>query len=163
MPRVLPGEGLYPLVTCAVVEMRFASPKSAPAVMATWPRRLNLRNSWKLDDCEIGEEDTHQPVIHEKNGANRGGESIYAQKYGPPAIGTAERISAMPAATNIAFAGQCGGSVGVSIEKSLLKKPTTIQPTVMTPGPPVFKPYVKSLLVLSVRSYSFDKLGEHTS
>ena len=33
--RVRPAEGLYPLVTCAVVLIRFANPKSAPAVIAT--------------------------------------------------------------------------------------------------------------------------------
>ena len=37
---------------------------------------------------------------------------MYAQKYGPPATGTAERISAILAATNMAWAGQLclGGS-----------------------------------------------------
>ncbi len=39
---VRPGDGVYPFVTCAVVLIKLANPKSAPAVIATWPIRLNL-------------------------------------------------------------------------------------------------------------------------
>jgi hypothetical protein len=61
-------------------------------------------------------------VNQEKKGAYLGGASIAAQKYGPPAVGMAETISAMLMATNI------------------VKKDTMIHPTVITPGPPVLRP-----------------------
>lgn len=46
-----------------------------PVVTATCPRRLN------------------HPVIHDANGARFGGESIAAQKYGPPLVGCALHTS----------------------------------------------------------------------
>ena len=41
-------------------------------------------------------------MIHEANGAWFNGASLAAQKYGPPDVGMAETISAMPRATNMA-------------------------------------------------------------
>lgn len=65
----------------------------------------------------------NQPVIHEKKAADfSSGASIAAQKYGPPDVGCAEVISAIPKPT-----------------KSV-KKLTMIQPIDMTPGPPVLSP-----------------------
>ena len=91
-------------MTVAVVLMRPAQPKEIPVVTANWPTKLN------------------QPVNQEKNGAYLGGASIAAQKYGPPAVGIAETISAIAMATNI------------------VKNETHIHPTVITPGPPVLRP-----------------------
>ena len=42
IPKVFPAEVWYPLLTSAVVEIRFAKPKSIPVVTAICPRRLNL-------------------------------------------------------------------------------------------------------------------------
>ena len=44
-------------------------------------------------------EPAHHPVNQEKKGSFPGGASIAAQKYGPPLVGTADTISAMPSAT----------------------------------------------------------------
>ena len=74
------------------------------------------------------------------------GPSMAAQKYGPPLVGTAETISAIPKPTNIATAvGSLLVIRFVASETNVLKKLTTIHPTDMTPGPPVFRPYWKSL------------------
>jgi hypothetical protein len=82
-----------------------------PVVTATWPSKLN------------------QPVTHDANGAYFLGARIADQKYGPPADGIADTISAMPRPTN------------------MVKKDTTIQPTDMTPGPPVVRPYSKRVVM----------------
>lgn len=63
-----------------------------PVVTATCPRRLN------------------HPVTQDANGAERGGESIAAQKYGPPLVGCALQTSednlstsAVDYSTNVAY------------------------------------------------------------
>jgi hypothetical protein len=81
-----------------------------PVVTATWPSRLN------------------QPVTQDARGACFFGARIADQKYGPPADGIADTISAMPSPTNI------------------VKKDTTIHPTDMTPGPPVSRPYSNNVV-----------------
>lgn len=57
---------------------------------------------------------THQPVSQELNAECFGGASIAAQKYGPPLVGMADTISAIPSAT------------------AKVKNDTTIQPTDIT-------------------------------
>lgn len=43
------------MLTCAVVETRFARKKSMPVVTAIWPRRLNLVAAVRgiFEDCTI--------------------------------------------------------------------------------------------------------------
>ncbi|KAL8627305.1 hypothetical protein Q9189_006997 [Teloschistes chrysophthalmus] len=45
---------------------------------------------------------TYQPVTQEANADTFGGARMAAQKYGPPLVGIADTISAIPKATNIA-------------------------------------------------------------
>lgn len=42
IPIVLPAEGVYPLLTVAVVDINAAHPNVMPVVTATCPRTLNL-------------------------------------------------------------------------------------------------------------------------
>ena len=70
---------------------------------------------------------------------------MYAQKYGPPATGTADNISAMLVATNNAVACQHLDGGLANIEKRSLKTPTIIHPTLITAGPPVVRPYINRL------------------
>ena len=69
------------------------------------------------------------PVTQEKKAEYCGGAMIAAQKYGPPLVGIADVISAMPSPTNI------------------VKKFTTIHPIDMTPGPPTVRPYWKRVVM----------------
>ena len=62
------------------------------------------------------------PVTHAKKAEYCGGDNIAAQKYGPPLVGIAEVISAIPRPTNI------------------VKKQTTIHPIDITAGPPTVRP-----------------------
>ena len=71
----------------------------------------------------------YQPVIQAANADPLSGARIAAQKYGPPLVGIADTISAIPKATNI------------------VKKHTTIHPMDITPGPPVDRPYSKSVVI----------------
>lgn len=70
IPKVFPADGLYPLLTSAVVEIRFAKPKSIPVVTAIWPRRLNLTTIGSMMALKIVEAvASYQPVIQAKKGA----------------------------------------------------------------------------------------------
>jgi hypothetical protein len=65
----------------------------------------------------------NQPVTQEKNADSLWfGASIAAQKYGPPLVGCADVISAIPKPTKV------------------VKKLTMSHPTDMTAGPPVVRP-----------------------
>lgn len=115
-----------------------------PVVTATCPRRLN------------------QPVTHDANGAFRGFEIIAAQKYGPPLVGCALQISELARYKHDAFwdawrRRTCHSQAHQHREEGFLtpvntglggdKKmtlPTTIQPQIITAGPPVvFEPSKK--------------------
>ena len=72
----------------------------------------------------------NQPVIQEKKAASFSlGANMAAQKYGPPDVGWALVISAMPRPTK------------------RVKKLTTIHPTDIIAGPPVVRPYSKSVVI----------------
>ena len=68
IPRVLPAVGWYPLLTEAVVDIRFASPKSMPVVTAIWPIRLYLWECIRVEYCD-GPSKAYHPVIQAKKGA----------------------------------------------------------------------------------------------
>ena len=100
-----------------------------------------------MSECRCGwhySSDTDQPVIQDANAAFSLGANIAAQKYGPPLVGIADTISAMPRPTNMADSFQ---QETILWEGYLheLKKLTMIQPTDMTPGPPMVRPYSKRL------------------
>lgn len=88
-----------------------AHPKVIPVVAAICPSRLN------------------HPVTQLINGTYFFGAKTAAQKYGPPALGIAETISAIANPTNT------------------VKKLTTTHPTDITPGPPVVRPYWKRVVM----------------
>lgn len=129
MPMVLPGVGSYADLTVARVDMRLAHPKVIPVVTANWPTKLN-HPVGLIRYAVSAYESADVPVIQEKKAAwVLFGANIAAQKYGPPEVGWALVISAILRAMKNE------------------KNETTIQPTLITPGPPVFNPYENSVVI----------------
>ncbi len=110
-----------------------AHPNVIPVVTATWPKRLNLLK----DGVSSGPPPqiirikllSYHPVIQEAKAECFGGANSAAQKYGPPLVGIAETISAIPRAT------------------IRVKNDTQIHPIDIVPGPPVLSPYENRVVI----------------
>ena len=79
IPRVPAADGLYPLFTCAVVEIRCARLKSIAVVTAIWPRRLNLA-PWSTGSGESRLDGGGLPA---SDPGKEGGELLRSEHVGP--------------------------------------------------------------------------------